>query len=104
MSTLVFIFCVFLSYLSHSNSSRILAIFPHYGVSHFMMFEPLMVELTNRGHEVVVISRYPQRKPVKNYIDIDVNNDVPMPNNEVPFHAFDKIPVPLLVDLHALYK
>lgn len=96
--------CVLILCLRYSFGARILAVFPHYGASHFMAFEPLMLELASRGHEVVVISRYPQSEKIENYFDIDVNNDIPVPNNNLPFYVFQSIPVSLQENLEALYR
>lgn len=69
-----------------------------------MMFEPLMLELARRGHEVVVISKHPHREKVPNYQHIDVNNEVAATTtSNIPFHIFQKLPVYLSEDLYALY-
>jgi len=54
------------------SSSRILALFPYIGKSHFDVFEPLVKELAARGHQVVVLSHFPQKYPVANYTDISL--------------------------------
>lgn len=54
------------------SSSRILAIFPYNGKSHFDVFEPFVKELAARGHQVVVVSHFPQKQPVTNYTDISL--------------------------------
>lgn len=54
------------------SSSRILAIFPYIGKSHFDVFEPFVKELAARGHQVVVVSHFPQKQPVTNYTDISL--------------------------------
>ncbi|KAJ8883311.1 hypothetical protein PR048_015154 [Dryococelus australis] len=45
--------------------------------SHFMVFEALMKGLIAKGHQVVVLSHFPQNNPVPNYTDIDVSGSLP---------------------------
>lgn len=56
----------------------ILGIFPHNGKSHFDVFEPLMKELARRGHNVTVISHFPQKTPPGNYEDVSLKNTEPI--------------------------
>jgi len=58
------------------SSSRILALFPYIGKSHFDVFEPFVKELAARGHQVVVLSHFPQKYPVANYTDISLVGSV----------------------------
>lgn len=51
---------------------RILGVFPLHMQSHFTMLEALMKGLARKGHQVDVISSFPQRKPYPNYTDIIV--------------------------------
>ncbi|XP_063235246.1 UDP-glucosyltransferase 2-like [Bacillus rossius redtenbacheri] len=57
--------------------ARILGVFDFNSKSHFRMFEVLLKALAARGHEVVVLGHFPQKKPVPNYTDIDVSDSVP---------------------------
>lgn len=86
-----------------SRGYRILGVFPANGLSHFMAFEPLMLELAARGHEVVVISKFPPKEKVHNYQHIDVNNEAPSSTGSVHFHELKRIPVYLIDDLVGLY-
>jgi glucuronosyltransferase len=54
------------------GAARILALVWQRIDSHFPMFETLLKALASRGHEVVVVSHFPQKTPVKNYTDISV--------------------------------
>lgn len=54
------------------SSSKILALFPYIGKSHFDVYEPFVKELAARGHQVVVLSHFPQKYPVANYTDISL--------------------------------
>lgn len=58
--------------VSVCDGYRILAAFPFQGKSHFVMFERLMKGLSKKGHQVDVISTFPQKKPYPNYTDLVV--------------------------------
>lgn len=58
------------------QSARILGVFQFSGRSHFIMFEALLKELAARGHQVTVVSHYPQKPPLENYTDISVAGSV----------------------------
>lgn len=51
---------------------KILGIFPHPGYSHFAMFKPLLEGLSERGHEVTVISHFPRKSKKENYHDVSL--------------------------------
>lgn len=53
-------------------SLNILGVFPYEGKSHFFVFETYLKELARRGHNVTVISYFPQKEPIKNYHDISL--------------------------------
>lgn len=55
-----------------TNSYKILGLFPHPGKSHFDVFESLMKGLSKKGHEVTVLSHFPQKSPFPNYTDISL--------------------------------
>ncbi|XP_011193318.1 UDP-glycosyltransferase UGT5 [Zeugodacus cucurbitae] len=57
---------------SCGESARILAIFPFPGRSQFICVEPYLKAIALRGHELTVISMYPQTKPLANWRDIEV--------------------------------
>lgn len=52
---------------------RILGIFPHLGASHFRFFHPIMKRLAETGHQVTVISHFPEKNPHPNYKDLSLN-------------------------------
>ncbi|KAJ4434828.1 hypothetical protein ANN_23399 [Periplaneta americana] len=62
---------------SVSLTARILALFNYNARSHFIMFEPLLRGLANRGHEVFVVGHFPQKTPIPNYTDINVQDSIP---------------------------
>lgn len=61
---------VLLLLFSLSEAYKILGIFPYSGKSHFNIFEPLMKGLADKGHDVTVLSLFPQTKPYSNYKDL----------------------------------
>lgn len=58
--------------LHQAGSLNILGVFPYEGRSHFFVFEPFLRELANRGHNLTVISHFPQQKSIQNYHDISL--------------------------------
>ncbi|RLU27473.1 hypothetical protein DMN91_001277 [Ooceraea biroi] len=61
---------VSLLWLLVCSAYRFLGVFPHQGKSRFNMLEGLMKGLADKGHQVDIISSYPQKKPYPNYTDI----------------------------------
>ena len=57
-----------------SESLKVLGIFPHPALSHFRSFQPLLLELANRGHEVFVVSHFAELNAPKNYNDFALSN------------------------------
>lgn len=66
-----------------ANGYRILGVFPLHGKSHWVMMEPLMKGLAKHGHQVDVITHFPQKKPVPNYTDISLAGSLPAVMNNV---------------------
>ncbi|KAI4462977.1 UDP-glucosyltransferase [Holotrichia oblita] len=71
--------------ISCAECYRILGIFPHSGKSHFDVFEPLFLQLAKRGHNVTVISYFPQKNPPPNYHDLSLFGTTPVLTNVIPF-------------------
>lgn len=59
-----------------TNGYKILGVFPTMAKSHYITGSALMKGLAEAGHEVSVISPFPQSKPIKNYRDITVEGIV----------------------------
>ena len=57
---------IFLSCLIYSNGLKILAILPFGSKSHFAIGHSIVNSLADVGHEMTVISPYPQKKAIKN--------------------------------------
>ncbi|CAG9863750.1 unnamed protein product [Phyllotreta striolata] len=71
------LYVLFVSALFAFNSIdclNILAVMPHMGKSHQLVFEPLFKKLVENGHSLTLITRYPQKKPVPNWTDINISN------------------------------
>ena len=60
----------FILSLKGSDGARILAVFPIHSKSHFNVDSAVVKELANRGHEVTVVSPFPEENPLPNYKDI----------------------------------
>lgn len=59
--------------ISLANGSKILGLFPHPGKSHFDFFRPLFRGLAAVGHDVTVISYFPNKEPIANYTDLELS-------------------------------
>lgn len=55
------------------QSYNILAMFPLQLKSHYIIFDSILTELANRGHNITAISSFPKTKPVNNFKDVDVS-------------------------------
>lgn len=95
--TLVNFFNIFmlltLNSLNVVDTLNILGVFPLPTKSHFFVFSPYLKELANRGHNVTVISYYPQKEPIVNYYDIDLGEtgqamEISHPINKSLFMVF----------------
>lgn len=56
------------------SSYKILAVLPNPAKSHFAVFEPLMKALATKGHELTVLSYFPQKYQIERYTDINLQN------------------------------
>ncbi|KAL0810780.1 hypothetical protein ABMA28_010097 [Loxostege sticticalis] len=73
---LTFVFCA-ISFISISETARILAYYPTPSISHQVVFRPLSLELAKRGHDVVVITADPifsEGNAPANLTEIDVHD------------------------------
>jgi hypothetical protein len=55
-----------------TQSAHILGVFPIPAKSHNIVFTALTRELARRGHQLTVISPYPEKQPTPNLTDIEV--------------------------------
>ncbi|GJQ69931.1 hypothetical protein Trydic_g13331 [Trypoxylus dichotomus] len=58
------------------ESFRVLGLFPLPIKSHFIFYQRFMKELASKGHQVYVVSQYPEKFPPPNYYDIDINGSL----------------------------
>ncbi|XP_052750704.1 uncharacterized protein LOC113512976 [Galleria mellonella] len=68
---LIFVLQALVNY-NEVHTLKILGLFPHQGKSHFFVFQPYLLELAKRGHDVTVVSHFPQKVPIQNYHDISL--------------------------------
>lgn len=52
-----------------TESYRVLGLFTHPAISHFRAFQPLLHELAVHGHDVSVVSHFPDKNAPHNYHD-----------------------------------
>jgi glucuronosyltransferase len=72
--------------------SRILALFPHVGKSHHDVYAPYLKKLAARGHDVIIVSHFPQENPVPNITDISIKGSVPIaPTQALSFKDVESI-------------
>jgi glucuronosyltransferase len=65
-----------LALLPVAHGARILGVFPFPARSHLIVHKPLMLELARRGHEVTVVSSFPENKAIPNYTDIVLDTNL----------------------------
>jgi glucuronosyltransferase len=69
---------------STASAYKILALFPHVAKSHSAMQEALMKGLAARGHEVFVVSHFPQDHSVPDYTDISLVGSMKVAVEDTP--------------------
>ncbi|XP_057663227.1 uncharacterized protein LOC130898167 [Diorhabda carinulata] len=72
-----FKFLVLFSLLVSVRCYNFLGIFPFSSKSHMQMFSSLVKELAAKGHNVTVVSVFPENGKLPNYTDIDISNEIP---------------------------
>ncbi|SPP79043.1 2-hydroxyacylsphingosine 1-beta-galactosyltransferase [Drosophila guanche] len=68
---------------------KVLGLFPHPGVSHFHFFHPIMRSLAEAGHDVSVVSHFPDKNPVARYKDYPLTG-IEKLTNSVDLKMFEK--------------
>lgn len=71
------------------QGSKILALLPHPGESHFAFFFPVLEAAAEAGHEVTVIGHFPMENVSKNYVDIPLDVKLSLANS-VDLEMFSK--------------
>lgn len=67
----VAVFCLFLFQV---DGLKVLGVVPFGSSSHFAIGSSILKTLAKADHEVTVISPYLQKKPLKNYRDVDASS------------------------------
>lgn len=67
--------------ISESSSLQILGLFPHPGLSHFHFFHPIMLGLADAGHNVTVLSHFPDKNAPSNYKDLVIGGQADLTNS-----------------------
>ncbi|XP_049964203.1 UDP-glucosyltransferase 2-like [Schistocerca serialis cubense] len=83
MRTRPLLLVALLSAAGASEAANILCLVYFVAPSHFVMFERLFKALAARGHNVTVVSHFPQKTPVANYTDISILGSIPFFADEV---------------------
>ncbi|XP_060804205.1 UDP-glucosyltransferase 2 [Amyelois transitella] len=79
-----FTFFILFGIITTSQALNILGIFPYQGKSHFIVFKVYLQELANRGHNVTVISHFPEKDAPNNYKDISLAKSASPIEDSVP--------------------
>jgi len=59
-----------------TRGAKVLGMFPFPARSHLIVQKALMFELARRGHEVTVVSSFPENKAIPNYTDIELKTSM----------------------------
>jgi glucuronosyltransferase len=71
--------------LAHTaNALNILGIFPYHGTSHFLVFRVYLLGLVDKGHNVTVISHFPEKNPPTNYHSISLAGTLEILKDDTP--------------------
>ncbi|XP_025206181.1 UDP-glucuronosyltransferase 2A1-like [Melanaphis sacchari] len=73
--------------ISPTDTANILAVFPHQGLSHHLVYLPFIQELANRKHNITFISNYPIEHP--NINNLSIRGSIPIHNNKQNISLFE---------------
>jgi glucuronosyltransferase len=73
--------------ISPADTANILAVFPHQGFSHHLVYLPYIQELANREHNITFISNYPIEHP--NINNLSIRGSMPISNNKENISGFE---------------
>ncbi|XP_053969154.1 UDP-glucosyltransferase 2-like [Anastrepha ludens] len=71
--SVLLVLAIIASHIESLNSAKILAMFPFDGRSQYICVENYLKALAKRGHEVTVISAFPQKQPLQNFTDVTIH-------------------------------
>lgn len=69
-----------ITFIDLTEPLNILGLFPHPGISHSHFFRPIMRALAEKGHDVTVVSHFPDSAPHQNYKDLPLTKTQPLTN------------------------
>lgn len=70
--------------IQYVTSLNILGIFPYQGKSHFFVHRVYLQELAKRGHNVTVISHFPEKDAPPNYHDVSLAGSIKILEDATP--------------------
>lgn len=99
-SEIIFIILVFARY---TECARILGLFPHIGKSHYMVFQPLLRALADRGHDVTTVSFFPLENPPPNYKDVSLEGVADLGLELLDLSLFEFAPVYMKIPVFSVF-
>lgn len=75
---------LFIVIANSASCLNILGIFPYQGKSHFFVHRIYLRELAKRGHNITIISHFPEKEPPKNYNDISLAGSIKILEDDMP--------------------
>lgn len=85
-----------------AETANILGLFPTTGMSAFAVSEAIMKGLAKRGHNVTVLSCFPQPANIENYTDISIRHLRSVLNGSHRLDNFENLPLSIL-DLNDIF-
>ena len=82
--------CLFASLSSTVYSYNILGIFSIPARSHFNFIEPLLIRLSEKGHNVTSFNPFPKNHQIPNYTHISLEGCIPVQSNVLTVDAMLK--------------
>lgn len=73
-TTGLFFFLAFINFINVSYGFKVLAFLPFFAASHNKIGSSIARNLAEVGHDVTVLSCFPQKTPIKNYRDISTED------------------------------
>ncbi|XP_070491097.1 UDP-glycosyltransferase UGT5-like [Chironomus tepperi] len=81
--------CFLIFFVVGSNSLKILGVFPTISKSHFTIGQGIVDALHDAGHDITVMSPFPQKKPKERFRDVDFSEVRNKYQKEMNINAFD---------------
>ncbi|XP_043467681.1 UDP-glucosyltransferase 2-like [Leptopilina heterotoma] len=85
---------------NNCDGARILGLFPLNAKSHFILGEQIMKILAKNGHQVDVVSHFPQKEPVLNYRDLSLQGSIKDETNNMSYDRLEFLsPISLVPEI-----